>query len=303
MKQDNLTITIGIPAHNESKNIGKLINLLLSQKNINVDALKIIVNCDGCTDNTAEIVKGFNNNNITVMDDGERHGPGFRQNQIIDSIDSEVLVLMNADVLPYNELFIYELILPLIENRADLTSAKAIPIKATNFFQESLYYSVLMKDEVFESINNGNNIYTCRGVARGMSKTFYKNFHFPIGVAEDAYSYLYTVSTDNRYHFAKNSKVYFVLPDNCRDHRKQSHRFYISARILSDLFPLDLITKEYRYSKPQMLRALIRMALKHPIHMTFYFFMNIYMAIYSKLSPNQSIKEWETSSSTKLVNI
>ena len=53
------TVTIGIPAHNEAENISYLLRSILRQKQRNYKLEKIIVVCDGCTDNTEDKVKQF----------------------------------------------------------------------------------------------------------------------------------------------------------------------------------------------------------------------------------------------------
>ena len=58
-KHKKLTVTIGIPAYNEEKNIGRLLRALLRQKTNGLSIKKIIVISDASTDKTSQIVRGF----------------------------------------------------------------------------------------------------------------------------------------------------------------------------------------------------------------------------------------------------
>ena len=51
-----LTVTIGIPAYNEEKNIGRLLKSLSNQKGDDFTLNEIVVLSDGSTDMTNEIV-------------------------------------------------------------------------------------------------------------------------------------------------------------------------------------------------------------------------------------------------------
>jgi len=54
-----MKITIGIPAYNEEKNIGNLLNDILNQKLEHNILEKILVISDNSTDKTDEIVSSF----------------------------------------------------------------------------------------------------------------------------------------------------------------------------------------------------------------------------------------------------
>ena len=96
------TLTIGIPAHNEGGNIGLLLDSILRQKHTSYSLRKIIVACDGCTDNTASVVRSYSNrfkNKIMVINDGNRLGKAMRLNQIYKKADTDLLLTLDADVV------------------------------------------------------------------------------------------------------------------------------------------------------------------------------------------------------------
>ncbi len=56
-------VSIGIPAHNEEKNIGKLLESIEKQKLEKVRISEIIIVANGCEDKTVEVVKSYMKNN------------------------------------------------------------------------------------------------------------------------------------------------------------------------------------------------------------------------------------------------
>src|SRR3989338_5892127 len=100
-----LTVTIGIPAYNEAGNIGQLLKALLKQKQAGWVLEKIMVVSDASEDKTDIIVKQFKDKRIRLLRNLQRIGQAESQNRIIDECDSDVLVLMNADVLPEGDDF------------------------------------------------------------------------------------------------------------------------------------------------------------------------------------------------------
>ena len=98
-----MKVSIGIPAHNEEANIGRLLDNLLTQTlKDDTDLEEILVVADGCTDQTVDIVKGFKEKNdiIKLIELKERHGLSFTFNTVVSHASDEILIVVNADTLP-----------------------------------------------------------------------------------------------------------------------------------------------------------------------------------------------------------
>jgi biofilm PGA synthesis N-glycosyltransferase PgaC len=113
-----ISLCIGIPAHNEEANIGRLLENLMNQPLEDSILLeKIIVVTSGCTDRTEEIVE-----EITVKDkrvkhvrEEERRGKSSAIIFILKNAqDKDILVMLSADNLPEKG-SINNIIKPLIE--------------------------------------------------------------------------------------------------------------------------------------------------------------------------------------------
>lgn len=94
------SVTVGICAYNEEKNIGQLLHAIRSVTLV----AEIIVVSSGSTDRTDSIVseKARNDPRIRLLQEAVRAGKAKAVNTLIDSCRSDVLVFVSADTLPAN---------------------------------------------------------------------------------------------------------------------------------------------------------------------------------------------------------
>ena len=174
-----LTVTIGIPAYNEEANIGKLLRALLAQKQGNFVLKKIIVVSDGGTDKTDNIVTSFNGRLVKLLRNTKRIGQPNVQNLITKKVNTDVLVLINADVLPRNKNFLAEIIRPFyLDSKVGIVGADTLSTKPRTFFEKIIITAREFKKSVYKEINYGSNVYLCHGRARAFSKKLYKSIKF-----------------------------------------------------------------------------------------------------------------------------
>lgn len=299
-----ISITIGIPAFNEETNIKSLFLDLLKQKTDNFFIKKIILSSDGSTDKTVSIIKKINDERIKIIDNKNRLGQGERQNQIIKLTDTDILVLLNADIRITDNKFISKLIDPILKNNADLTSSKLTPVKPRSFFEKVLCISEEYKNSVFELKNEGNNLFTCHGATRAFTKRLYKELNFRRSVAEDAYTYFYTTSKGFKYEYSRFAIAYYALPSTLQDHTKRSLRYFNSTLLLKNEFSDSVIKKSYKLPLLSTLLLLIKFMLKHPIYISVYLAVLMFVKIKSIFTIKNNISDnWEISRSTKGVRI
>ncbi len=301
MSKKKATVCVGIPTYNEGQNIIYLLRALLIQKETNYKIKKIVVISDGSTDNTVSAAQSVKDPLIRVINQKVRRGLNSTQNKITKLIKEDVLIIVNGDVIPDGKYFIHNLILPILQDKdVGLVSADVINAKPVNVFESMMANSLLMKNFLYAKINLGNNIYKCHGQARAFSKAFYSNLIWPGDCPEDAYSYLNCIKKGFKFIYAGKAKVTLRLPQNIKDHAKQSLRFIEGKKSLNKYFSLDLLRQEY-YIPIILIFVNIAMFLVHkPILTIAYLLTNSYIwFIYPRQPIDQS--KWDISTSSKKV--
>jgi glycosyltransferase involved in cell wall biosynthesis len=220
-----LTVSIGIPAYNEEKNIRGLINQILTQERKRWELKEILIFSDGSSDDTVREVKKITNKKIKIYADSARKGKSFRVSQIFYQAKGDVIILFDADVTLSNSKVIEEILRVFIHNqKVMLAGANARPFLPKTFFEKSLYTSLSVYFDSREYLNNGNNIFSCTGACFAIKKSFAKTIKMGNIIEEDNYLYLLCKSKGYEYSYAKNAIVYYKLPNNLRDYIHQTFR-------------------------------------------------------------------------------
>lgn len=300
MSKNLVTVTIGIPAYNEESNIASLISSLLKQKQTGWKLEKLLVYNDGSTDRTKDIVLEFASKFIKLIDFTTRHGQAYGQNKIIEHTDSDVLVLLNADIEIKSDLFITNLIKPIIkDSKVGMTSAKVMPLSSRTYFGRVIDWSHYVKHEIYRE--HKNSIYLAHGRARALSRAFYKKLKFKGLIAEDAFSYLECVKQGYEFTYVNDAIVYFRSPSNLHDQLLQSQRFFRGKEELLKEFDRKVVQAAYKLNSLNFLKIWLTESIKHP------FFSASYLAIltYSSMTRSFNMRGtgllWESSKSSKNV--
>jgi len=125
-----MTFDVGICAYNEEANIGKLLqNLLTQQFDTGFRLNKIIVVASGCTDKTEEIVEQYSKQHSAVwlITEREKTGKTPALNKMLDVVQADVLVYLNADVVPAQG-SINAMLRYFLDGSVGTVSAKVIPV-------------------------------------------------------------------------------------------------------------------------------------------------------------------------------
>lgn len=299
LKSKKPTVSIGIPAYNEEANICSLLHNIREQKLLTATLKKIIVYSDASTDGTLDVLTRMKMKSLRVMSGKKRMGKSYAMNQIIKKTTSDILVLLDGDILIRDNQMVEKLIEPILLQHADLTSARVKEFWTNTKFEEILKISMLLKKDIFESYKQGNNIYTCHGRARAFSKKLYTSILFNKNiVAEDAFAYLYTIYNKFTYIFAKNANIHYRLPGTFKDHQKQSVRFIQSYKQLAKEFGKSFIQQETKLSKRVALPFVFQYFLKYPLTIFLYVSILVYMRFRS-LFVSEMTNKWQVSESTK----
>jgi glycosyltransferase involved in cell wall biosynthesis len=226
-------LSIGIAAYNEEANIMSLLASLLRQQSDNHELLEIIVVSDGSTDQTVSQAKLIMDPRLVVVDHPDRVGQAVRQNEILQMFKGDTLVMLNADILIRDGLFLSKMTEPfLTEGNIGIVGAKISPLTAENFFERVINNSAILKRDIYEQIDNGRNLYLCHGRARAFSRRFAGQLRFPARPGEDAFSYIQCLQKGFDFFYQPQAEVFYRSPQNLKDHLKQSKRFFRSKTFL-----------------------------------------------------------------------
>ena len=294
-------VTVCIPAYNEEQNILNVLNDALKQNQKNYTLKKIIVYSDGSTDKTNQIVSKKKNKKVELIIGKKRKGISKALNVLYSNTNEEILVLLNADIKIHDKNLINKLIKPILDNKADLTSAKMKPASPKNMLEKSLYSSVAFKQMAFESFKNSHNVYTCYGPVRAFSKKFYKSLIFNKGFAgDDMFTYFSCIKAGLRFVHVKRAKAYYKLPHDFRGHKSQSTRFQHSIESLNEYFSECNLVEELKIPLSILFRSFVKTFIKYPFSFTLYIFILAYIRIVGLFElPKKQADKWVMAKTSK----
>lgn len=276
------TITIGIPAYNEEQNIKNILTDLLSQNVNDLNIESIIVLSDNSNDKTVDIVKKISSKKIALKHFETRKGKGEIINTFFNNATADIAIIMDADIRIFDKNHIQKLTSPILKGDFDLTSADAFHINTKSLPEKVISSSMYWKKSIYKKLSKGNNIYTCYGYSRAFSKKLYKLIKFPESVGEDAYSYLFTIHNGMKFKAVNNTRVYYKLPANFKDHSKQSIRFFHSKKRFVKEFGTKEVRNAYRLPRTNTIMSLLTFSKTNP-YILAYIIVVILMKLKSQL--------------------
>jgi len=130
-----ISVSIGICAYNEEKNIGQLLQQLLRQKTSTVDVREILVVSSGSTDRTDEIVRQFSekDSRIRLIRQKRRKGKASAVNILLREATQPICVLESADTLPAVNA-IELLCRPFLDPEVGMTGGRPVPLNSRDGF-------------------------------------------------------------------------------------------------------------------------------------------------------------------------
>jgi glycosyltransferase involved in cell wall biosynthesis len=107
-------VSVVIPALNEKDTISEIIERLVSIKLLD----EVIVVCDGCTDNTAQLAGEAG---AKVIELAHNVGKGGAMMVGVRAARNDVILFLDADLIGLNEQGVVNLVTPVLEGKADMT--------------------------------------------------------------------------------------------------------------------------------------------------------------------------------------
>ena len=126
---ERIRCSMGIMAHNEEANVGRLLARVGESRLARVDVTEIIVVASGCTDRTEEVVcrAADRDGRIRLISQPTREGKASAMNLFLRDAACDVLILSSADLLP-SEDAIERLGSPFADPEIGMTACRPMPV-------------------------------------------------------------------------------------------------------------------------------------------------------------------------------
>lgn len=124
-----LRASIGIMAYNEARNIGRLLDALVSQRLSDVSVVRIVVVSSGSTDGTDDIVAEWarRDGRIELVRQATREGKSAAINVFLEKAEGDVFVLESGDTVPDPDC-VERLVAPFEDPDVGMTGARPVPV-------------------------------------------------------------------------------------------------------------------------------------------------------------------------------
>lgn len=299
--KDNITVTIGIPAYNEELNIRRLISAVLKQRGTKFTIKEIIVIVDGCTDNTEPEIRSIKDSRIKIITHQTRHGQTVSQNMIFREATGDVVVMLEADVLPSSIDYLSSLLTPLFEkNKPEFIQGNGIPLAGKTLIGKSVaaqflsYHAEVLRDPVRKE-----GYVSGRG-GRAFTKQVYSRLRWPAAVPEDVYALLWCKVHHIKTYVNENALCFYQSSETIRDFCAARTKMGAGASALFTYFPEKLVKKAYEVPQALKSRAARNFLLNSPLLFIVYIYLKIYLRLQKKRSRFNDF--WQPGQSTKILN-
>jgi glycosyltransferase involved in cell wall biosynthesis len=240
------TVSVGIAAYNEEKNIQSLLASLVTQEERNFILKAIRIISDKSDDRTVEYARAISDRRLIVEDSLERLGKPARINQFFQEDQSDILVILDADIVLASPHVLSCLVEPFLSaGNVRLVSGNALPLPPRNFVSRVAAKGVEIWDDVRRYATKGSEMFFCEGSIRAFRKDLYKQMRFPLASADDVYPYLFCMQKGYGFARAQKATVYYQLPTTARDYIRQTERFLRSRNIHGEHFDKRMIREHY----------------------------------------------------------
>jgi biofilm PGA synthesis N-glycosyltransferase PgaC len=219
VKSDKIRCSVGITAHNEEANIGRLLDAMLDQHLDEVEITEIIVVASGCTDNTCDIVREFEARDprIELLTQDKREGKVSAVNLFLQHAREDICVLESGDTLP-DENSVENLVKMFRDPQVGMVGAQKIPVNVPDHVVGYLSHLRLTLEHSL-----------CLEIPRlGEMIAFRKVFdRIPPDVAMDeAFVEALMIKRGLQVRYAPDAMVYNMGPETFSDFVRQRRRNY-----------------------------------------------------------------------------
>ncbi len=210
---------VGVMAHDEEANIGRLLAALTSQRASVAEVREVIVIASGCRDRTEEVVRAAaeRDRRILLLVEPRRNGKASAVNLFLSHAREQVLVLCSADLVPAPDT-LDQLLEPFAEPEIGMTACRPVPVNDPRTF---LGFAAHMLWDLHHEVNR-------RSFKAGEMIAFRKAFQqIPYQTSVDEASIEPVIRGQGyRVRYVGSALVYNKGPETARDFLTQRRRIY-----------------------------------------------------------------------------
>lgn len=291
-------IMIGIPAYNEEKNIGGLLEDIFNQKLEN--KFDVLVVSDNSSDMTDNIVLSFmkKHENVKIIKKEKRTGKPSSLHMIFDGAkDYDTLILLDADIkLADNSLNI--LLEKFFKNDADLVAGNPIipfPDKILSIGSQAAYFGWAFGARIKNT--HKYSLYHVYGCILALSKRIYNDMKISVGIGDDTYIYLYCMQKNLKFEYEPNAKVYIETSKNIKDYFKQNIRRTSAYEELKKIFGREFVDTHARINNKYQI--FLRTFTRYPYKCLCWMMLYTYEKIFER-NKRANTAIWKISKTTKM---
>lgn len=299
-----ISVTVAVATYNAEKNMSRLLTSLLKQKETSYFMEKIVINSDTSTDDTVKIAKGFKNKKIRVIDSKERLGFAGSLIKLVKSNRSDVLILLNDDVIITDNLFVEKTAKPFIDFPSlGLACCNPQPLPSGSFIAGAVRSGYVPYKKISEETRGGHNVFTVDGKALCFSKAFTEKIVFPEDYSimgnVDKYIYFSCISKKFQYRYVKEAILFFKCPQTVSDFINWQTRNYKSNKYLVYKAWGSLVEKEYQMSNWKFRFYKLIELIKNPLESLVIFLLGLYSSYKARTESRVFNIKWNLVGSTK----
>jgi len=295
------TVTVSIPAHNEEANILYLLRSILVQRGNNFVIEKILIVCDGCTDNTAQLGRNMarKHKKIEVIEDGKRKGKMARLNEIYKMNKSDILITLDADIIVAENNAFKKIVSVFEDPSLAIAVFHQEPVESDFFIGKICAASDRLWIESRIHVNGGDNIHNLQGAATALRKEVVQRIRYPSGLNTDS-GYLYmSAKKFGKFKYVYDAKVLYRAPETLYDFWSLASRAIFHRRKSLMRYLGGDINKEYKIPIKYKIAGMTKMFLKSPLYFLLAIIFNALVRIFPRKDKAVTSKTWEMAQSAK----
>lgn len=262
-----LTVDIIIPVFNEEGCIEHILHdVITSARHKWFQIENIYVISDASIDRTDEIVQQVaeEDSRIVLIRKQERKGKQDSINLAFSIINSDVVVLIDADIRLANKLSLTKLIAPFQDKNVALVQGGLVrtrggftiyPAKLAAYFDWIVVHQIRKRKAM--------SWWSIDGRVMALSRNFYRNLRLPLSLADDQFIFYSCIQQNRGFVWAEDATCIYGPPQSISDFCHQWSRYFFYTNKSVRYFGKDLIIKEMNV--PGLWRTIASSIIRHPI--------------------------------------